>query len=181
MGIRESLENKNVVIVILMVVIVGASYVSIKNWRSQTAPQVINTFYTDNDGSSYFGGELKDFIPGLKREKPRYRAQIFKNGGSDTKEFVGYLMRYSDDSIKAIDAAEAAAAALRANAKPGDPALLKAEEALVNVRRAADENPEVKLPGSGHSWVPFKSAEGQKLTLIKRTDGKDLTAVPVYP
>lgn len=180
MGIREALEkNKNIIVVIVIVLIVGAVFVTVKNWRSEMGPHITNTFYSDNDGSSYYGGELKDLIPNQK--KSIYRVMVFKNGEGDNKEFIGYLMRYSDASVKAIEAANAAAAGLRGSAKPGDTALLRAEEALTNARKAADENPEVKLPGPGHPWVAFNSPEGQKVVAVRCTNGKNQDAIPVSP
>lgn len=182
MGIREVVEkNKPVVIIAVLVVIAAAAVVAVKNSHSDLAPHTINTFYTDNDGSGFYGGELKDFMP--NQRKSTYRAVVFScDGGAGTAgRFVGYMMRYSAEQVKAIEVATDAAQNARATMAQTDVKRQKIEDALSATMKDANDNPEVKKPGSGGKWVALNSPEGQAVIAVKCPDRPDVPPQIVYP
>src|SRR5436190_4516103 len=62
-----------------------------RNDKTRIAP--LSVFYTDDQGKSFFKDEVK-LVPFDHNGKQAFRADVFK--GSDGKEFVGLIYRFTD-------------------------------------------------------------------------------------
>jgi hypothetical protein len=100
------------------------------------------TFYSDDDGQTYYRDSLYKFTPRDDGGKTAVIALVFSDG---TQNFVGLLQRYTPDAEKRLEDEYA-------KVRAGSETL-----AQFNVLFASSEirnsGTEVKLPGSGNDWV----------------------------
>ncbi|MGN6507277.1 MAG: hypothetical protein ACTHM6_17110 [Tepidisphaeraceae bacterium] len=184
-GIREKLAGQpwlagglaGVVIVIAGIYVfrTGASALSDK-------PYLLNTYYTTDDGATYFAGEGKDvFAMGL-RTPPAYRASVFSCGGT---EFVGYLTRMPPDQIQAMNAAQQKAEREQQALSSNDPhygeKFQRIQGELQRVTDAAQKAIEIKRPGASNHWVRLLDPEGQQLQTVKCPKDPSQVPQPVLP
>jgi len=111
-GIREAIEKrKSVAVAVMLVVTVGAViaiFVQARNFDSFNAG---DTYFTTDEGQTFFVDSGTKLPPFEVDGKTAVRAHVFNCGG---KLVVGYISRYTAETLKAIEDAKAA----RAQGKP---------------------------------------------------------------
>jgi hypothetical protein len=140
-GVREALDKHKTAAVASAVVALLA--MAVFAWRSTSLPagaaaaEAAQSFYSTDDGATFFPAAA-DLIPPVQvNGKTACRAIVFTCDGGKTK-FVGYLERYSPAAKAQLEAARDAMKRGDKNAAPAGPA-------------AGDV--EVKKPGGGNRWV----------------------------
>ena len=151
MGIREAIEKrKSVAITVTLVVTVGAIvaiFVQARNFDSFNAGDM---YFSTDDGQSFFVDSGTKLPPFEVDGKQAVRAHVFQCGG---KRVVGYLSRYTPETLKAIEDAKAA----RAQGKPPPNVHLLAGMGTTGL--------EVKRPGASNPWI--KQADVTRATKIR--------------
>jgi hypothetical protein len=93
MGVREQLNKRPSLSVILLMLIVGAG-----GWFAyqQSQPEGPNArqFYTDDDGKTWFADKGGKIVPYDRNGKPVVIANVFEING---RKFVAYMTRYPAD------------------------------------------------------------------------------------
>jgi hypothetical protein len=127
--------------------------------RIASAPSTSATqaFYTDDDGATTFVDDGQKTPPFQHKGKEAVRVQMFKCGST---KFIGYLERFSESSLAALEAAR--------HDRNLDPRALNA------IR------PEVKKPGQ-KQWVSPGSPDGQKIFDVKCPNGRNDNIEIVVP
>lgn len=133
MGIRETLnKNQPLVIGIISVVIVGAIVSIIWQARSANSSHA-NVYYTVDDGQTLFADSNMKIAPFDKDGKKAVRAHVFLCGG---KRVVGYLSRYSEDALKTLEDVKIARAEKRPPKNIG--ALMSLSSTGIEVKKPGD-------------------------------------------
>lgn len=172
MGLRETL-NRNpaittgatiAVIVIALIAIFWQTF----GGKGHSGP-VTASFFTTDDGATWFSDSVDQIPPFMKDGKEAVRAYVFKC--SDGKPFVAYLERYTPQAKKVVEQARIKA---KENPKaPPDPALFA---------MTMQGGTEVKKPKDPSGWV--QRSEYQKygqVVQITCPDGKLEDLEPVLP
>lgn len=154
MGLREFLEkNKKFVVPGFFgaaVLLLGFSVWNTRQDRQLPGP-ISQAFYTDDEGKTYFVDALEKTFPFDRNGKTAYRAYVFTCDDKG-KPFVGMIGRQAKStSGPAVD-----------------------KRYTTNQQVAPIE---VKKPGDD-KWVPFMSAEGQKLLASVCPSGHALAVQP---
>lgn len=131
-----------------------------------------NTYYSDDDGSSYFAGQATDCEDLARRAKPAYVASVYSCDGAGGHPYVAYLSRQTPDALADVAKAEAKVKELRSKYEFNDNRVSEAQIAVAAARRRAEATAEVKRPGTANHWVRSASPEGIELTNVKCPDGK---------
>jgi hypothetical protein len=134
---------------VLAVCMVLASNILSSHFSSATGASATKAFYSDDDGATTFVDDAAKRPPFQHNGKEAVGVQMFKCGRT---KFIGYLERYSEQSLAAIEAAR--------RDRNFDPRALSA------IR------PDVKKPGQ-KLWVSPGSPEGQKILNVKCPDGRN--------
>jgi hypothetical protein len=104
-GVRAFLrQRQSVTIALACLMIVGAAITIYWQWTTfdgDSGPG--NTYFTIDDGKTYFVDRATKIAPFDKDGKPAYRAHVFECNG---ERVVGYLSRYTAEAIKALEEAE---------------------------------------------------------------------------
>lgn len=151
MGIREKLEQRGPLVGIgAAVVLVGSVVAIIVQARNLQSFNAGDAYFSTDDGQTFFvdtGAKLPPFeVDG----KQAVKAHVFMCGG---KRVVGYLSRYTPETLKAIEDAKAA----RDQGKPPPNVHLLAGMGTTGL--------EVKRPGPNNPWV--KQADVNRATRIR--------------
>ena len=107
-GIRESL-NKNPSIttgVTIGIIVIALLAIVWQMWSSRPNINNIKSFYTVDDGKTWFEDQATKNPPFDYKGSPAYRAYVFKCGDSG-KPFVAYMERFTPDALKKLEAAAA--------------------------------------------------------------------------
>ncbi|HEX4054866.1 MAG TPA: hypothetical protein VHX86_11425 [Tepidisphaeraceae bacterium] len=160
MSLRTKLNDSKVgvgVAVALLAVaaiVFGHYYFSLASRR----PDVTRLYYSDDDGQSYFKDSVYKFPPFEHDGKTAVQAVLAVSKGH---YFLGYLMRYTPQAREALQ-------------KKYDDAVkngLPVQRIVLDYMAAVAGNEmEVKLPGSGHPWIPISRIS----TLDVRSPSGDL-------
>jgi len=169
MGIREKLnEQRGITIgatcalIVLALVMVA---MQMRGGRSTAAEAVTSgkSFYSTDDGKTWFVDESTRIPPFMKDGKEAVRAHVYRT--KDGTEFVGFLERYSPAGKKMLDAAAA---------RQSDP-LMVTDNSL-----AAAEATEWKKPGET-KWVSANDPRVGTVTTVVSPKGAGDTVQPVTP
>jgi hypothetical protein len=150
MGIREQL-NKNPAITtgitggIIAIALLAILYQSL--FSGASPGPITESFYTVDDGKTWFVDDSKLIPPFDKDGKPAVRAFVYTCDGGKTK-WVAYMERYTEKGRKIMMEMEAKAKSGEAPAQPG-PEMFMSDGVQYTER-------EIKEPG-GAKW--FKSFE----------------------
>jgi hypothetical protein len=143
MSVREKLNDKKlgtgVAIGLLVLALLVLGHYILSHWTPKA--DVMHSYYTDDDGQTFFEDSVYKFPPFDHDGKTAYLATIGVTGGH---KFVAYVSRYKPEDIKQLQAE------YDRLTKNGEP--LQHDMLTLIVRLGA--NMEVKLPGSGHPWIP---------------------------
>ena len=158
MGIRETIEKKQpLVIAIATFVLIGAVvaiFVQARNFSSYNAG---DAYFTIDDGQTFFVDTGAKLPPFDKDGKKAVRAHVFMCGGT---RVVGYLSRYTEETLKAIEEAKEA----RKQGKPPANVHLLAGMGTTGL--------EVKKPGANNPWVKQADVKAAtKIRVFRCTDG----------
>ena len=166
MGIRETL-NKNPSIttgVTIGIIVVALLAIVWQMWSSRPNIGNLKSFYTVDDGKTWFEDAATKNPPFDYKGQPAVRAYVFKCGDNG-QAFVAYMERFTPDALKKLEAATA-------NPAQTDPM------AMENLYTTGME---IKKPG-GAKWVLRTTADGDKMQSdIKCPDGSTTNIQPVIP
>lgn len=175
MGIREFLLKHSAIVngCAIALLLVAGGYIFWSGGLESNRAIVRNTFYSDDDGATYYAGNGSDVVANQRRAKPAYRAAVFESEGGGGR-FVGYLTRFQSQSLDAIDAAQAKVEQAKQKASSvNDPEVQKAIEASGAAQQAAVAQSQVKRPGNKSEWILADSAAGLEImTKITPPSGK---------
>lgn len=142
MGLRETLnKNKTIAYALAVLMVVGGGLVF---WRTKptVGERLDKSFYSDDDGKTYFVDSIDTLCPFDHDGKKAVRAFVFSC--PDGMKFVGYLERVNDRTLAQL------------TAKAGQPDPDGTLQSLTNTGR------EVKRPGDPR-WVPADSVAAQAI------------------
>jgi hypothetical protein len=174
MSIRESMEkHRGVTIVAAVLVLVAAVGIAFQNGTFSSRGETLKTrtFYTADDGKTWFVDDAEKSPPFDHDGKPAYRVRVFTCDGGKTK-FAGYLERYTPDAQKRLAAAQRGDFAA-AGMPQGRSVLSLVDELSVN-------GTEIKKPGASEKWVPRNDSQAAAPILDVRGPGGEI-ADPVLP
>ena len=166
MGLREQLnENPRITtgITVAIIVVMLALLLWPRGGRGRGfgGPTTAQTFFTIDDGKTWFPDDAKKLPPFKKDGKDAVRAVVYRCGG---KEFVNHMERFTVDAQKKLEAVYAKGDAAGAN----DPSVIGP------IREAGME---VKSP-DGKDWVKIADPKAQEVMKPKCPgDGADLQVV----
>jgi hypothetical protein len=162
MGIRQTLGEKKAlgIAAAALALILGAVAVAYQvSEMGPAKPAAPQTFYTDDDGKTFFTDSTALMPPFDHKGKTAVRAYVYECNGH---RFVAYLERYTDQAKRMVKELEDDVK----NAKPGDKPPANLAE-LMNARRFGRE---VKRPGDA-TWVSIGSKEGGKVQAVHPPPG----------
>jgi len=151
------------VVVLAVVAIVGAGIAIWWQMRSDASAES-GTYFTIDDGQTLFVAPSTKLAPFDKNGKPAYRAHVFECGG---KRVVGYLSRYTAESIKALEEAKSYAGTGKAppNAR--------------QLASIATNGIEIKKPGDTQWTAQGDPVRAARIRVFRCPDGS--TPNEVYP
>jgi hypothetical protein len=163
-GLRETISrNQTAVVAITCIVIVGAVIAIIVHARDFGPASVGDSYFTDDDGTTFYAATSTDDLTYGKDGQPLVRAHVFECGG---KRVVGYLSRFPPESVKIAQEAKADKAA-------GRPLN------VAKVTSIARAGIEIKRPGE-KTWVKDSDAvRASQIRKFKCPDGS--TPTEVFP
>jgi hypothetical protein len=155
MSIRETINEKPGIGAALagamLVVGVIVAYRYHVNHPSELS-RIGTTFYSEDDGQSYYRDSLYRFPPYSDGDKTAVMAVVFSDG---QQNFVGLLQRYTPDAQKRL-------ADEYAKVQGGSEPLAQLY-ALMGSPEIRNSGTELKLPGAGNQWVLRSSNPQLKL------------------
>lgn len=171
MGLRETLNQKKPVGVALAVgMLVVAIGLLAHSLSTSAAPSASEAYYTSDDGQTYFGGSIMEYVPPTDHDgKTVVRAHPYRCEKCG-KTFVNHLERYTPEARKVI-------AAAYANADPagGTPANVG------EIMGAQMSGVEYKKPGDA-KWVRITDrTKATNVTAPTCPSGDGGEAVPLNP
>ena len=167
MGVRETVDrNKPVAVGVTLVLLVAGVVLIYFNSQSNSTTTMLGprSFFSDDDGKTWFVDAADKTPPFDHNGKTAHRARLFTSDGGKT-QFVGYLERYTPESIKRLEAAK------RGEIEP------KGRSVLSVIEELSISGMEIKKPGTGNPWV----ARGDPLTAAKILDVKGAGNQPAEP
>jgi hypothetical protein len=164
-GIRETLnKNQTLVTGATIGIIVLAIALIVWQLMPESTPHFVSkSYYTNDDGKTWFEDNADKLVPYDKDGKTTVRANLFKCGENGEK-FIGYLEKL-DPNVKAKLEEFQANPANKGRVMPGQ-------------AESEDVGRLVKRPGD-RTWVPDNSAAAARVTTIKCKDGS--YAIRVVP
>jgi hypothetical protein len=163
-GIRETIQkSQKWTVVVAAVVLVGAVIAIIVQAQSLGPAGPGDAFYTVDDGKTFFAGDSRKLAPFDYGGKQAVRAHVFECEG---KKVVGYMSRYTPESLELFEEAKAA----RAEGRPP-----KNVQKLATV---AFTGTELKKPGAD-KWVIQNDKNAPRIRIFKCKDGR--TPPELYP
>jgi hypothetical protein len=142
-SLRERLNDKKVGMGAAVALLLLACGILTYYFLSHTIekPNVSTAYYSDDDGQTYFKDSIYKFAPFDHNGKTAVQAVIAESNGHD---FVGYLERYKADAQKQLQ--EKYDDAVKNGVSP--------QKSVLEMMGTLTGQMEVKLPGSGHPWLP---------------------------
>jgi len=160
MQLKEQLTSKKTRSILIGVILLGCAGLLIAYETGATrlgGPGKM--FVSCDDGATFETDSIKQFPPYTSDGKDYVRAFVFNDG---SKQFVGYLMKFSDDTRQRLMTAQD-----------------KLGAAVVNCDSTGKGcEVFVKRPGE-HDWSPLSSPKGLEIESIK--DGLETALQPLTP
>ncbi|MGD0464772.1 MAG: hypothetical protein ABSB74_19990 [Tepidisphaeraceae bacterium] len=159
-SVRESLQNNRKLGLTLAAILFlcAAGISSYYLWPRGVRVDPTVDFYSDDDGQTYFKDSVYKFAPFDHEGRTAVGAMVAESGG---RYFVAYLMRFTPEAQKQLQ--EKYDYAVKNNLSVQQTVLDFMGNPAISV-----EGMEIKLPGSGHEWVP--RSELRKME-VKAPDG----------
>lgn len=161
MGIRQKLNQapKGAIVVIILLVLAVYGFIAWQLHRPRFGSAgSTRSFYTDDDGKTYFADDGTRMPPFDHDGQPAVRCYIYTCNG---QPFVGYLEKYTDGLIGNLDT-------------PFDPKHRELGHASFR------DGTLCKRPGET-KWVKEFSSAGREITQVRCPDGSNQTPAPAYP
>lgn len=171
MFIRQQIGEKKKLSLSLGIalVIVAAVVLCIEFWPKKRADLAM-AYYTDNDGQTWFSDSAYQLPPFDHNGKVAVRAQIFTYD-SGSKEFCGYLQKYTPEAKQKLQAAFAAAKSQHKSL---------ASVALLREPSFLNSGILVKKPGAGNAWIPYNDPRVNDVMRVHSPDGSAVDQLFVY-
>lgn len=168
MGIREKINDSRLGTIVGIGLLVAAAVIlTLYFWPGGPHINYRQSYYSDDDGKTYFEDSIYKFAPWDHNGKTADIAVVYEDAHNN--KFVGYLKRYTPDALKQLQNVYTDTSA------KGSPA--QVQEAVLTLMQSpliAMSGTEVKLPGSSSSWVPH----GRMMyPPIKMPDGGDAATI----
>ena len=174
MSIRESIQQSpRITAAAAVLVIIGTAVWIYSSSSSDLTQRLLTTraFYTVDEGKTWFLDDAEKIPPFQHEGRTAYRVQVYSSSGGKN-QFAGYLMRYTTDAAKRLEAAKRGDAAA-ARIQPGRPMLSLVDELAIS-------GTEIKKPGAGNAWVRRSDIQAaQPILDVRGPDGQP--ADPVLP
>lgn len=102
MGLRETLnKNQGLVVGVVVVLILAAGWVAFTQFRGGGGADIPNaSFYTDDNGATFFKDDYMKVPPFDHNGKEAVRAFVYECNG---KQFVAYMERYSPEARPLVE------------------------------------------------------------------------------
>lgn len=165
MAVRESLRQSQTIGVgaAIALFIAGVGVLAYDLWPTNHVPKETTTYYSDDDGKTYFEDSIYKFPPFDHNGKTAYRAVVYS---SDQGKFVGYLYRLKPSAQKKLQDAYAKAGGNQ-QALVGVDQLMGSDQirfAGTQLKRPGDTDwvnasprpPDVHSPGGTHSFYQIQ-------------------------
>jgi hypothetical protein len=148
MGIREKINDGKIGVIVGIGAIAAAIAIGvIYLWPAGPHVHYAQTFYSDDDGETYFRDSLYKFAPFDHDGRTAVLAIIYED--AHNTKFVAYLERYTPEALKKLQKTYADASA---TGTPTD--VQQAVIDLIQSPQISIGGTEVKLPGASGKWVP---------------------------
>lgn len=167
MSLKEKLSGTSVagvgtsVFLVLAALALVYSYYSSRRGNIRGDPSL--SFYSDDDGQTFFKDSAFHFPPFDHNGKTAYGALVFDDG---TKQFVGYLCRFTPAAQKALEDAY--------NNPPAGETGPQAALALAQTPQIHDQGMQIKK--NGENWMP-----GSSFVRVNAVGADGTPALPVAP
>jgi len=158
MGIRETLNKNPAIATGATAAVIVVALVFIVMQLMPNRPHIVTkSWYTDDDGTTWFKDGLEKIPPFDHNGKEAVRCFVYKCKGT---KFVGYLQKYSDIGKAKMEKAQADKD--HPNANPMIMMEVEGEQLI-------------KKPGAGNPWVNQMRDQEQamKIYQVKAPDGSD--------
>ncbi len=97
---RRTKRTGAIIKVVAAVFLIAAACIIGYDFPSQQPSPGTREFFTDDDGATWFADDGTKVAPFDHNGKPAVLARVFETKGG--KQFVGYLMKFSDEARKKI-------------------------------------------------------------------------------
>jgi len=165
MSIRATIDrHKRTSTIVAIVVAIGA--IGLIIWqRSPSRPntEITGSYYTTDDGASWFVDDFDKVVPFDHNGSPAYRLMFYKCGDNGTPTPV-FMERYPDAVGKKLSAMLAMPPEQRDGAQMMD----------------IGNRVEVKRPGEA-KWYSILSPQGQKIFNVQSLSGCNGVPMPAFP
>lgn len=152
MSVREAInKKKGPVMGAAVTLLCGALCFIVWQNKSPGSARIKKAFYSTDDGQTWFADDSDKIFPFDVDGKQAYRVDVYK--GSDGKEFVGDIERFSDSAKSKLEE-------LRSEPNP-DP------RAIAGLTSSGLE---VKKPGDS-KWYRRNSPQGDGILAVSSPDG----------
>jgi hypothetical protein len=170
MGIRNAIQGKPIAGISIAVVLLTVSgLILARQYWPQKKAKLSETFFTDDDGNSWYA-DSTFLVPPLDHNgKTAVFAQVYSYDNG-TKEFCAYESKYTPKAKKRLEAALAEA---QKNNQP------PSSVSLYHDRTFISQGMLVKAPGSTN-WVPMADPQANSICSIHSPDGTAVDQCFVY-
>jgi hypothetical protein len=159
-SVRQLLERRQqIVLAVACVVIVGAIVSIYAQVRATAHPNVNMTYYSDDDGKTWFEGPTFEITPFDHEGREAVGAMVYVANG---RKYVGYLTRFSKRGAEIFQRLQSKAAGGAISAS-----ILAPLFADVSLQ-------EVKLAGPGNPWVNMRSREARPIVTPPNSPSGDV-------
>ena len=166
MGVIEEMRKKPWLKYAVMGAVVLAIGINAYHlWPEKKLSQTL-AYFSDDDGKTWYADNRDNIPPYDHNGKQAVRAIVFSYANG-SKQFCGYLLRYSPAVRKSIMDAVAAGAA--------HPPALSPYAIAYGMNFVTTS--EVKAAGSSEPWVPSTSDKGRTVMSVKSPDSSELDSV----
>jgi hypothetical protein len=165
MGVREAMKEKSNITLIGAVafVLLGAVLLARAYWPEKKA-NLEQTFYSDDDGATWFSDSLFKVAPFTRNGKTAVGAQIYTYQDGK-KQFCGYLTKFAPDAKAQLDAVLSDAQS-RGQA-PGSVGLYRNHDFM-------NRSVLVKAPGPNNPWLSSDDPRSQAIRSVHSPDGSEI-------
>jgi hypothetical protein len=171
MGVTAMPQAKSVlgVSIPVLFVLIAATLLIRTYWPAKQA-KLTMTYFTDDDGKTWFADSVLNIPPFDHNGKEAVFAEVYSyDGGS--KQFCGYVAKYSPDAKKrlqsALDDAQKHGASPDSVWLFHDPTFMR-------------QGTLVKAAGADGPWLPISDPQSSSVTGVHSPDGSILDQVFVY-
>lgn len=170
MGMRESMRKNPAFAAggAALLVLIAGFFIARNYWPQKTG-DLLQAWYSDDDGASWFADSVYKVAPFDHNGKTAAVAEVYSYADGK-KQFCGYLMKYTPEAKRELE--QALDAAKQQGRDPGSVSLYQSQSFMNRTL--------VKLPGAGNPWVPSGDPKARDIRTVHSPDGSALDSVVVY-